>query len=466
MSEIRDRIRQFLKDNGMYHEDIDMDACCNIFIQEMQAGLGQQGSSLAMIPTYIEVGRDIPAGKPVIVLDAGGTNFRVATVYFGDPLRLPTQDGAAGDPRQPHAGAVIENFVQKPMPGLDKEVGKEEFFETIVRYMADVVDVSSSVGFCFSYPTEILPSKDGRLIRFCKEVKAKQVEGELIGENLVTAIEAAGYKGSKRVVILNDTVATLLAGISASRGSLGVAKSRQAFPNRAFDSYVGFILGTGSNCCYIESNRNVAKKSDLEPDREQVINVESGSFQKAPRGKIDLMLDESTLDPGRYTFEKMFSGAYLGTLCLKTLQEAGRVGLVSKAVTEELLAIKDLETKDINSFMYFPEGDNPLAVSCSRGHEQDCIAVWYLLDALIERAAKLVAFLLSSVVLKTDRGKNPCTPVCITAEGTTFYELKSLKAKVEYYLKSFLEEKHNRFFEVVRVKNATLIGAAIAGLTN
>jgi len=443
MREIRDKVRRFLKDNEMCHEDIDMDACCDIFIQEMQGGLAGKGSSLAMIPTYIEVGRDIPAGKPVIVLDAGGTNFRVATVYFDELGR-----------------SVIENFVQKPMPGLNKEAGKEEFFETIVEYMADVVDVSNDIGFCFSYPTEILPSKDGRLIRFCKEVKAKQVEGELIGQNLVAAIEAAHYKGGKRIVILNDTVATLLAGISA-------------FPNRAFDGYVGFILGTGSNCCYIESNRNITKKTDLEPDREQIINVESGSFGKAPRGKIDLKLDESTLDPGRYTFEKMFSGAYLGALCLKTIQEAGRQGLFSKAVTEELLTIKKLETKDINSFMYFPEGNNPLAIGCSRGHwawpscgEQERIAVWYLLDGLIERAAKLVAFLLSSVVLKTDKGKNPCAPVCITAEGTTFYELKSLKTKIDCYLKSFLEERHNRFVEIVSVENATLIGAAIAGLTN
>jgi len=244
MSEIRDKVRWFLKDNGMYHEDIDMDAHCDIFIQEMQRGLAGKKSSLAMIPTYIEVSKDIPTGKRVIVLDAGGTNFRAATVYFGKPLRLPTQDGAAGELGKP----VIENFVQKPMPGLNKEVTKEEFFGTIVAYMAGVVDVSSSIGFCFSYPTEILPSKDGRLIRFCKEVKAKQVEGELIGENLVAAIEAAGYKAKKRVVILNDTVATLLAGISA-------------FKKRTFDSYVGFILGTGSNCCYIESNLNITKKS-------------------------------------------------------------------------------------------------------------------------------------------------------------------------------------------------------------
>jgi hexokinase len=402
----------------------------------MQAGLEGRDSSLAMIPTYIEAGKDIPTCKPVIVLDAGGTNFRVATVYFDETGK-----------------SVIENYIQKPMPGLDKEAGKKEFFGTIVKYMTDVINVSSNVGFCFSYPTEILPSKDGRLIRFCKEVKAKEVEGELIGENLVSAIEATDYKGSKRIVIMNDTVATLLAGISA-------------FPNRNFDSFIGFILGTGSNSCYIESNNKITKKPDLASDREQIINVESGSFAKAPRGRIDLKLDESTLDPGGYTFEKMFSGGYLGSLCINTLREAGGQGLFSKDVAEELLAIEDLQTIDVNSFLRFPQGDSPLAAICKKGSEQDSASVWYVLDALIERAAKFTAILLSSTVLKTDKGKNPCMPVCITAEGTTFYELKSLKAKIEFYLKSFLEEKHNRFFEIVSVENATLIGAAIAGLTN
>jgi hexokinase len=436
MSEVRDKIRRFLKDNGMYHEDIDMDTFCDIFIQEMQTGLAGKGSSLAMIPTYIEVGRDIPVDKPVIVLDAGGTNFRVATVYFDESGK-----------------SVIENFVQKPMPGLDKEVTKEEFFATIAGYMTDVMDVSSSIGFCFSYPTEILPSKDGRLIRFCKEVKAKQVEGELIGQNLVKAIEAAGYKGSKQIVILNDTVATLLAG-------------RSVFKERDFDSYVGFILGTGSNCCYIESNRNITKKGDLDLNKEQIVNIESGSFGRAPRGAIDLQLDKSTLETGKYTFEKMFSGAYLGALCLKILQEAERQGLFSKTVMEELLTIEDLETKDVNSFMRYPQADSPLAMSCAKGTELDYTTVWYVLDGIIERAAKLTAALLSSVVLKTHKGQDPCMPVCITAEGTTFYELKSLKERVECYLKNFLEEKKNRFFEIVSVENATLIGAAIAGLTN
>ncbi len=436
MREIKDKVRRFLKDNAMYHEDIDMDALCDVFTEEMRTGLEGRDSSLAMIPTYIEVGKKIPAGERVIVLDAGGTNFRIASICFDESGKL-----------------VVENFAQRPMPGLDKEVGKEEFFATIAEYMAGVVDVSGSIGFCFSYPTEILPNKDGRLIRFCKEVKAKEVEGELIGENLIAAVEAAGHRGGKSVVILNDTVATLLAGMSA-------------FGKRDFGSYVGFILGTGSNCCYIESNRNIQKKSDLDPDREQIVNIESGSFGKAPRGGIDLQLDESTLDPGKYTFEKMFSGAYLGPLCLKALQQAGKQGLVSRTVGAELLAADDLQTKDVNSFMRDARGDNPLAVICAKGTEQDCIAVWYVLDGIIERAAKLVAALLSAVILARRQGENPCMPVCITAEGTTFYELKGLKEGVECYLKNFLQDKHSRHIELVSVENATLIGAAIAGLTN
>jgi hexokinase len=177
-------------------------------------------------------------------------------------------------------------------------------------------------------------------------------------------------------------------------------------------------------------------------------------------------LDESTLDPGQYTFEKMFSGGYFGPLCLKALQQASRQGLLSGIAGEQLLAVTDLETKDVNSFMRYPQGDNPLAVICAKATEQDRAVVWYVLDGLIERAARVVAAMLASAVLETDKGLDPCEPVCITAEGTTFYELKSLRQRVEAYLRSFLQDEHDRFVEFVHVEDATLIGAAIAGLTN
>lgn len=432
--EIRGKVAGFLKEHGMDHEEIDMDRCCRLFIEEMRRGLAAEESSLQMIPTYIETDKDVPIDEPVIVVDAGGTNFRVATAKFGRDNK-----------------PVIENFKSYPMPGIEQEVSREDFFGTMAGYLEPVFGAGRNIGLCFSYPAEILPNKDGRLIRFSKEIKAPQVEGEMIGENLVGAIRERGGNADKHIVLMNDTVTTLLAG-------------RAVFRDRGFSTYIGFILGTGTNCCYIERNENIKKNSDLEPDRHQIINIESGSFAKAPRGDIDLEFDESTLDAGSSTFEKMISGAYLGPLCLHTARVAAEGGLFSDKAAENLRAIEPIDTKDLDDFMHHPRGDKVLASAVAA--EADAVTLYFLIDRLIERAAKLTAVNLSSVVLKSGCGEDPCSPVCIVAEGTTFYELKSLKARVDYYLKQYLEDGRQRYYEITKVDNATLIGAAIAGLTN
>ncbi len=117
--------------------------------------------------------------------------------------------------------------------------------------------------------------------------------------------------------------------------------------------------------------------------------------------------------------------------------------------------------------MLYPAGvDNPLASSLGDDNDDDRSVLFYIIDRLIERAARLTAINLSSMVIKSGKGKNPCYPVCITAEGTVFHDLKTLKEKVEYYLRGFLIKSMKRYYEFVNVENAPLIGAAIAGLTS
>ena len=332
METARRKAFEFLKRCRMDHGEIDFEACSDIFIEEMQRGLKGLESSLKMIPTYIEVERDIPYDRPVVVLDAGGTNFRVASVYF-----------------KRNGRPVIEKFQILKMPGVDEHISKDKFFKRIAGYVSSYLDESDRIGFCFSYPIEIQPDKDGILVQFSKEIKANEVIGERIGDNLLSAIRAEGCREKKHIVLLNDTVATLLAG-------------RSAFKDRFFDSYVGFILGTGTNCCYIEKNKNISKKKDLEEDKYQIINVESGGFNRQPRGSVDVEMDSSTVDPGEYTFEKMVSGAYLGMLCLSTVKSAAACGLFSGSVNEKLNSISILDTKSVNDFMIFPSGGkNPLA---------------------------------------------------------------------------------------------------------
>jgi len=431
------KVKNFLKKNGMDSADINIEQVCRVFLGEMQKGLAGAKSSLAMLPTYIETEAEIPPNKPVIVMDAGGTNFRVATVVFADD----------GKPN-------IEDFKLFKMPGLTGKIGKAEFFNTMAGYMEHVVKKSDRVGFCFSYPIEMSASKDGRVLYFSKEIQAPEVQGQMIGENLNLAISRAGLSGKKKMVLLNDTVATLLAG--------------KADPSRrSFDSYIGFVLGAGTNCSYIEQNKSITKARDLDPAKSQIINVESGGFGKAPQGAIDKKFDKSLVNPGVNVFEKMISGAYFGPICLWTIQAAVKAKLFSGAPAEKLAGIKELSTKQASDFMYNPQaGDSPLSTAMVDADEEDRVTLYLLIDRMIERAAKLTAINLSSVALASGKGKNPTRPICIVAEGTTFYHLTSLRQRVEYYLKQYLVEKKNVFYQTINVDNATLIGAAIAGLTN
>jgi hexokinase len=426
---------EFLKRHKMHPEQIDMESCCNIFLQSMEQGLAGRDSTLEMIPTYMETQKDVPTDKPVVVMDAGGTNFRVAVIHFNKD-------------KQP----VIEDQQLYSMPGVDEEVSKDKFFGIMAGYIRDIANKSSNIGFCFSYPTEISPNKDGRLIRFSKEIKAPAVKGQMIGENLNAALESMGFKDRKHIVILNDTVTTLLAGRAASF-------------DKNYDSFVGFILGTGTNCAYIESNKNITKKPELDPVNSQIINIESGGFGKAPLGTIDMEFDKSTKNPGDHTFEKMISGAYLGPLTLMTIRKAAQENLFSTATSEKLQSIKELTTKELSIFLQKPDDVNNSLASAA-ANQDDLASLLEIAEKIVDRAAKLTAINLSSPVLKSGKGSDPNRPVCIVAEGTTFYKLHNLKSQVEFYLNKYLKERKGRFYEIIGVENATLIGAAIAGLTN
>ncbi|MBN2325495.1 MAG: hexokinase [Spirochaetes bacterium] len=434
------KVREFFRHYGMDPDTIDMDECTASFIEEMEAGLGGKKSSLPMLPSYIEVDKPLPENKRVVVLDAGGTNFRVAAVHFTEGL-VP----------------AIENFKSFRMPGSEGEIGKKRFFDTIAGYVDPVAEEGDTIGFCFSYPTQTLPNKDGILLYTSKELLAPEVIGEAIGGNLLDALGRAGSGKIERVVLLNDTVATLLAG-----RAVGAASKR-----RSYSGYIGFILGTGSNCSYVEKNRNILKVEGLDSRGSQVINAESGAFGRAPMGELDKRFDAHTKDPGLQVFEKMISGRYLGGLAGEVVRAAAKDGLFSNAVKHRLLSLEALDTEQMNEYMRCPTGEeNFLSSLLCEASETDRIILYHLMDVLVERAAKFSAIHLCAFVLKEGGGENPCLPVCITAEGSVFYGLVDIRERILSYLGRYLKKKRKRYCEVIGIENAALIGAAVAGLTN
>lgn len=434
---LRQRVNVFLEKYGMSTSDIDLQKNCDIFIEEMKRGLDAE-SSLLMLPTYIGMESELPLMERVIAIDAGGTNFRVALIYF-DKAKKP----------------VIEYFKNYPMPGTQGEITKEEFFNTIYEYIRPILSKSNKISFCFSYATVILPDKDGRLIKFSKEVKVSGVDGELIGNNLKDTLKKHGCTEDKDVIILNDTVATLLAG-------------RAAYPDRLFDGYIGFILGTGTNMCYMERCENIGKIPQMKQNESSIlINIESGAYNKAPFSPIDHEFDNTTANPGHFPFEKTVSGAYQGGLMLTAIKKACDEHVFSEQMARAVDDIDALSSIEIDDFLNYPYDENILAKCCSKAQgDDDRAMLYYLVDGVIERTAKFIAFSLTAVMEKAGKGRNPCKPICITADGSTFHKSKLFRTKLDYYIKTFTNNAKGIYCEFVKVDQGTLIGAAIGGLLN
>ncbi|MDI9500773.1 MAG: hexokinase [Bacillota bacterium] len=436
MQKLKDKARSFFRKYGMDAASVDLETNCRTFIEEMKNGL-EGSASLLMIPTYIGMDGEIPLNEPIISIDAGGTNFRVAVIHFDENKKL-----------------VIEDFKNYPMPGSKGEISKEEFFGTMADYIQPVLHRSDKISFCFSYPAEIMPDKDGRIIKFSKEIKVRDVKGELLGKNLLEEFKKRGFTDDKSIIVLNDTVATLLAGRAAS-------------PDRIFDGYIGFILGTGTNICYAEKCSNIKKVPDLAAkDGSILINMESGGYDKVPRGRIDEEFDSTTLNPGDFIFEKTISGAYQGGLTLAVIKKAAEDGLFSAGFTAELDKVSELAAREIDDFLFYPKGDNVLARCCSKGSSEDSILLFHIMDEIFERIAKFVAFSLTAVMEKTGKGRDPLAPFCITADGSTFYKSKLFRNKLDHYIKVYTNDVKGIYCEFVKVDNGTLIGTAIAGLLN
>jgi len=414
-------------------DTIDMDSCCQQFLAEMEKGLRTRTASLAMIPTYTSADTRIEAGRSVIVLDAGGTNFRTCLVTFDEQL-------------QPH----LSSFRKSGMPGVRSEVSAKEFFNILADDVEPLIGLSDLIGFCFSYAAEITADHDGIPLVFSKEIKAPQVIGKPVGKALLEELARRGHDVSHtRVAVVNDTVATLLAGKAAAG-------------NQLYSGFVGFILGTGTNTAYVESNANIGKIT-LDAGQSQIINVESGNYDLVP-GELDRRFMASTKHPDQYHFEKMISGAYLGGFSQLVIQQAIQEGLFSAGFAENFATIGTLDTTRMSNYLEMPNNVDYALVRCVQ-NEDDAIALHMILDAIISRAAKLTAVNLAAAVIKSGAGENPRYPVCINADGTTYYKTENLQRYTEQYLNAYLQREKHRYVRFVRIDDSPILGAAVAGLS-
>lgn len=136
------------------------------------------------------------------------------------------------------------------------------------------------------------------------------------------------------MAILNDTTGTLM-----------------SCAWKDHDTYIGLIVGTGSNACYVEKVKR-AEMFDGETEKPYVIiNTEWGAFGDDGildlfRTNHDLTIDQNSINPGKQIFEKMISGMYMGELARLLLLELAEHGLflsqviiISKMLSQVMVSL-------------------------------------------------------------------------------------------------------------------------------
>lgn len=419
---------EFIRDNGLAPGKADFDHWVVEFQREMAFGLAGQKSSLRMIPTYLSAQNLPQSGEPVIVLDAGGTNLRIALMEF-------TSDG----PKASYFNTV-------PMLGTQGHLTIEQFYDGLAELMAPIADRSGRVGFCFSFPCQILPDLDGLILHFDKEVSIGGAEGSILGEGLRAALRRLGKRCDHKVVVINDTVAAMLGAMSQ-----GLGDSRS----------MGFILGTGTNICASFPTESIGKLPAVQRQKAgtMVVNLESGGFDALERSAVDLAFDATLADPGTQVLEKLISGAYQGPMALAYLRAATIEGLFSPAGTAGFEALPNLSAKEISDFLN-GGADGPFAFLSS----EDKAVTLDILDGFFRRAAMLTAATLAAVLDACGDAKDPARPVAIAAEGTTFYKCPLLHKYLLEYMETLVANGMGLYSKFVQGENPNLTGAALAAL--
>ena len=417
-------LKEYLSQLALLDLEKKQDVLLERFLKEMQFGLRADNASLPMIPTYVKV-ENIPNYDRLTsacVIDAGGTNLRTA-------IFSPTLD----------ENKRLKNFTKEPMPGSKEEWSLNDYHQRILDTIKNHLGEQKKIGFCFSYPSIITPDFDAELIKWTKEIKIPELVGKLIGKELTAYAKKQGIN-LPPIRILNDTVATLMAGKLKEKNK------------KNYSSYIGFILGTGLNCAYVDKSVNVLKI--LDEVGTQVINMEAGSYLLFPRNKIDEEIDKTTTNPGEYHFEKMVGGVYFGKLCLMALKNAKEL---MSAQTHQILSEIDyfslIELSDVL------EGKTPSIFA--QVSSDDLETIRSIIAAFTKRSILYCAILLSACILKSGEGLSADKPICINIDGSTVNKTFGFRKKLIKKVEEILSGENKRFVDFVSIEHSPLLGAGM-----
>ncbi|XP_052122312.1 hexokinase-2 [Frankliniella occidentalis] len=395
-----------------------------VFEQEMEAGRLDQPSSLQMENTFIPELLDGTENGSFMALDLGGTNFRV--------MNLVLKDGRLVD----------ENIAFYHVDDHLRIGCGYRLFDFLAECIADFVHKQGlgsgrlPLGFTFSFPMTQSSLDDGKLVTWTKSFNCPNVVGMNAVQLLRDALAKRGDVNVDVMAVLNDTAGTLVKGSYLDR-----------------DCAIGLILGTGSNACFLEHAHLAKNNSHLtHGEKDVIVDIEWGAF--GDNGSLDFIrtefddsVDEVSVIPGSFTFEKYIGGKYLGELVRRALVRLVGDGLLFSGTSSAELNTTWAFTTSMVSHI---EQDNldglhrntrEILDSFNLNFDaDDVLIVQWVCQLASNRAALLVSTCLAVLL---DRMERPTATIAV--DGSVYQKHPRFKALLEKYT-SMLAPKRKRKF--------------------
>lgn len=343
---------------------------------ELKQSLEGENTSFPFIVNTIQSAPLVKDGEEFFILAIGGSVFIKARC---------TKDNG-------------QIFIKKKESGDKPSFNNEaEFFAFINEHVPEDV---SYLALNFAYPlapvfrnNEIL---DGTLMYGTKENSFTGMVGKIVGETIEEHLLAKRNQ-KVRVSVANDTICTLLSGMSNINNSEYLACG---------------IVGTGINFAFFT-------------DKNHAVNLEAANFDKFPQSKYGKMIDAVSQKPGGALFEKETSGGYLFE----------HFNLFCK---EHNLDHHMDSSKELDDF----------AKKCDIGeHGQACVFASELLD----RSAALIACQVAGIMALKNSDMN------FIMTGSLFWKAFNYKETVTKYVKQLVPQHNVKF---IFVDNCEVYGAA------
>ncbi|WFE85767.1 hexokinase [Parabacteroides chongii] len=381
--------------------------------QKVEEGLAKENAEIQCLPTFITPKNNNINGK-ALVLDLGGTNYRVATVNFAN-------DKATIHP---------ENGWKKDLSVMKTpDFTREELFKELADPIGEIKrDVEMPIGYCFSYAAESLPGGDAKLLHWTKGVHIKEMLGQPVGKPLLEYLNERNEPKFTNIKVLNDTVASLFAGLTDSN----------------YDAYIGLIVGTGTNMAtFIPADKITKLPVSIQADGLIPVNLESGNFHPPFLTTVDEMVDACSDSRGMQRFEKAVSGMYLGEILKSTFP------------LDEFE--EKFDAQKLTTIMNYPDIHKEKYVQ---------VAHW-----IYNRSAQLVASSLAGLISLLVSYNKDIKKVCLVAEGSMFWSLNRNDKNYNVLVMEELDILLNELgigdvkVHVNKMNNANLVGTAIAALS-